>query len=77
MKSIDLRMGRWTPYVFQEDGRLNHTGANTFNMWKTKEKGWVTSGIADIAKGGSWEGFRKAEGVLDTKLGGISMRWGA
>lgn len=41
---------QWTPYVFYQDGRLKHTGTNIFNMWKTKEKGWMITGIADIAR---------------------------
>lgn len=40
----------WTPYLFLEDGRLNHTGTNIFNMWKTESKGWIITGVADIAR---------------------------
>ncbi|KAK4695369.1 hypothetical protein P7C71_g2373, partial [Lecanoromycetidae sp. Uapishka_2] len=48
---VDGELGvAWTPYVFYEDGKLNHTGTNIFNMWKTKEKGWMITGIADISR---------------------------
>ena len=48
---VDGELGvAWTPYVFYEDGRLNHTGTNIFNMWKMKDRGWVITGIADIAR---------------------------
>lgn len=43
-------MCRWTPYLFLENGKLNHTGTNIFNMWKTESKGWIITGIADIAR---------------------------
>ena len=43
-------MCRWTPYLFIEDGKLNHTGTNIFNMWKTESKGWIITGVADIAR---------------------------
>ena len=46
----EAKMCRWTPYLFLEDGRLNHTGTNVFNMWKTESKGWIITGIADIAR---------------------------
>jgi len=48
---VDGELGvAWTPYIFYEDGRLNHTGTNIFNMWKTKEKGWMITGVADISR---------------------------
>ena len=48
---VDGELGvAWTPYVFYEDGKLNHTGTNIFSMWKMKERGWVITGIADIAR---------------------------
>ena len=48
---VDGELGvAWTPYVFYEDGKLNHTGTNIFNMWKSKDRGWVITGIADIAR---------------------------
>ena len=48
---VDGELGvAWTPYVFYEDGKLNHTGTNIFSMWKTKETGWVITGVADIAR---------------------------
>ena len=51
MVHVDGKLGvAWTPYVFYEDGRLNHTGTNIFNLWKTKDKGWMITGIADIAR---------------------------
>lgn len=43
-------MCRWTPYLFLEDGRLNHSGTNIFNMWKTESKGWIITGVADISR---------------------------
>ena len=48
---VDGELGvAWTPDVFYEDGKLNHTGTNIFSMWKTKETGWVITGVADIAR---------------------------
>lgn len=48
---VDGELGvAWTPYVFYEDGKLNHTGTNIFNMWKSKDRGWLITGIADIAR---------------------------
>jgi len=48
---VDGELGvAWTPYVFYEDGKLNHTGTNIFNMWKTKDRGWMITGIADISR---------------------------
>lgn len=48
---VDGELGvAWTPYVFYEDGKLNHTGTNVFNMWKMQDKGWVITGIADISR---------------------------
>ena len=48
---IDGELGvAWTPYVFYEDGKLDHTGTNIFSMWKTKERGWVITGVADISR---------------------------
>ena len=48
---VDGELGvAWTPYVFYEDGRLNHTGTNIFSMWKSKDRGWIITGIADISR---------------------------
>lgn len=48
--NADSKVCRWTPYIFLEDSRLNHTGSNVFNMWKTESKGWIITGVADIAR---------------------------
>ena len=50
--------------MFYEDGKLNHTGTNIFSMWKMKGRGWVITGIADIARevdGGAFDAFGEAE----------------
>ena len=74
---VDGELGvAWTPYVFYEDGKLNHTGTNIFNMWKMKERGWVITGIADIAREvderafdafGEAEKWEKAQGKGEEK----------
>ena len=62
---VDGELGvAWTPYVFYEDEKLNHTGTNIFSMWKTKETGWVIRGVADIARevyDGAFDALRKTE----------------
>ncbi len=55
--NADFEMCRWTPYLFLEDGRLNHTGTNIFSMWRTESKGWVITGVADIAREVDEKGF--------------------
>jgi hypothetical protein len=40
----------WTPYVFYENERLDHMGTNIFNMWQTKDRGWVIADIVDISR---------------------------
>ena len=48
---VDGELGvAWTPYVFYEDGKLNHIGTNIFSMWKPKDRGWIITGIADISR---------------------------
>ena len=47
-----------------EDGKLNHTGTIIFSMWKTKETGWVLTGVADIGREvyeGAFDALGKAE----------------
>ena len=47
---VDGEIGMaWTPYVFYEGIRLNHTGTNIFTLWK-KEGKWLITGVSDIAR---------------------------
>lgn len=48
--NADSEVCRWTPYLFLEAGKLHHSGTNCFSMWKTESKGWIITGIADIAR---------------------------
>lgn len=62
---VDGELGvAWTPYVFHEDEKLNHTGTSIFSMWKMKERGWLITGVADIAREvdeGACDAFGEAE----------------
>ena len=55
--NADFEMRSWTPYIFLENGKMNHTGTNIFNMWKTENKGWIITGVADIAREVSEKAF--------------------
>ena len=77
---VDGELGvAWTPYVFYENGKVHHTGTNIFSMWKMKERGWVITGVADIAREvderafdafGEAEKWEKAQGKGEEKEGG-------